>query len=75
MLTLAQLMGAILVLATFQLTVWVLPPDHVIPVAEGIVTTKGPLVAFTVTVVSSKQTPPPPARLSLAVNLKFIDRP
>ena len=48
-LTLAQLTGAVLVLLTLQVTVWVEPPAHETLVL-GTVTWNGPYVAETVTV-------------------------
>src|SRR5262245_16015232 len=64
--TLAQEMGATLVPATFQVTVCALLPVQLTAVL-GWVTTNGPAVAFTVTVVEAQLTPPPPVRLSRAV--------
>src|SRR2546423_12191746 len=65
-LTLAQLTGAAVVLATFHVTVWVEPAAQLTAVL-GAVTTNGPLVADTLTCIESELMPPPFERLSRAV--------
>ena len=72
-LTLAQLTGAPAVLATFHVTVCVEPPPQFTAVF-GDVTTKGPALDVTASTIASELTPPPAARLSRTVALKFIFR-
>src|SRR4030095_5540144 len=64
-LTLAQLTGAAVVLATFHVTVCDEPVVHTMPVF-GCVTLNGPLAPSTVTVEVAVLIPPPLARLSRA---------
>ena len=73
MLTFAQLTGAVEVPATFHVTVSVVPPVQTSGVF-GEVTTNGPAVDVTLRTIASEFTPPPAARLSRAVTLKFIVR-
>ncbi len=73
MATLAQLTGAAVVDATFQVTVWPEPAAQETAVF-GAVTWNGPAVEVTLTVIVSFWTPPPPARLSRAVTRKVIVR-
>ena len=70
-LTLAALIGALVVPATFQ--VMVCAPDNVTAVA-GEVTTNGPALVVTVICVSAAAVAPPVCRLSRAVTRKFIVR-
>jgi hypothetical protein len=70
--TLAQLTGALVVLATFHVTFCVVAPVQVIPVALGTVTEKGPEVFVTDTVELANSVHPPPVALSRTVTLKFI---
>ena len=73
--TLGQLTGAAVVLATFQVTVWLLAPAQVIPVRLGLVTEKGPAAEAKVTeTLSLWVVQPPPVALSLTVILKLILR-
>ena len=68
--TLAALTPFPVVPATFQVTVCVVPAFQVTFVF-GALTKKGPAVPLTVITVSSLLLAPPPALLSLTVNLKF----
>ena len=71
--TLAQLTGAAVVPATFQVIVCVLAPTQLIPVLVGFVTTKGPAVPLTVTVTFDvAAVHPPPVALSRTVARKVI---
>jgi hypothetical protein len=63
--TFAALTGALLVLATFHVTVWMEPPAYVTAVF-GEVTTNGPLLPSTVTVDEAARIPPVPRWLSRA---------
>ena len=72
--TLAQLTGAAVVPATFQVTVCALPPAQVGVPVDCEVTRNGPETPSTLTMASSDATPPPPVRLSRAVRRKSISR-
>ena len=72
--TLAQLTGAPVVPATFQVTVCALAPTQVIPVLVGLVTTKGPAAELTVTVTFAEAVQPPPVALSRTVVRKVMVR-
>src|SRR5512139_3950389 len=61
MLTLAQLTGAAVVLATFQVTFWLVSTAHVAALL-GAVTAKGPAPFSTVTDMVASFTPPRPSR-------------
>ena len=63
-----------MVLATFQVTVWVLSPAHEIPVALGIFIMRGPEFSSTVKVKSNRSFAPPPVALSLTTNRKLSVR-
>ncbi len=71
--TLAAEKGEALVPATSHVTVWVLPEGQLTAVL-GLVTAKGVAVARTLTMMESERTPPPPARLSRTVHLRFMVR-
>ena len=74
MLTWLALIGAMSVPETFHVMVLKEPTSQLVAVL-GLVTINGPAVPLTVINISSEQTPPPPALLSLAVNLKLMLRP
>ena len=65
-LTFAALTGAFVVFATFQVTVCVVFPDHE-TIVFGEVTTNGPLLPSTKTLVVAVLIPPALARLSRAI--------
>ena len=73
MFTLAQLIGAAVVPATSQVTVWVEPPLYVTAVL-GEVTANGPVLATVVTVLEASPVQPAVAKLSRTVTRKFMLR-
>src|SRR5688572_21284202 len=71
--TFAVLIGAMLVLPTFQVTVCAEPAAQVTAVF-GAVTANGTPALLTVIAVNASFVPPPPARLSRTVTRKFSVR-